>query len=80
MEVVVNFSTGRFAPEEIGPGTHWMGDWVALKAGLDAMGNREKYCCCRESKSDSSDVAIPTEGVPLNVCFLQSTKCHVSAA
>jgi hypothetical protein len=26
-----------FIPGENAPGTHWIGDWVALKTGLDDM-------------------------------------------
>jgi hypothetical protein len=25
----------RFTPEERAPGTHWIGGWVGLRAGLD---------------------------------------------
>jgi hypothetical protein len=28
---------GRFIPGEIAPGTHWVGDWVDLRAGLDNL-------------------------------------------
>jgi hypothetical protein len=28
---------GRFIPEEKAPGTHWIGDWVDPRAGLDDM-------------------------------------------
>jgi hypothetical protein len=26
---------GRFTPEEIGPGIHWIGGWVDHRTGLD---------------------------------------------
>jgi hypothetical protein len=35
---VVEWSTsrsGRFTPGERAPGTHWIGGWVDLRAGLD---------------------------------------------
>jgi hypothetical protein len=28
---------GRFNPGERTPGTHWIGDWVGPRAGLDAV-------------------------------------------
>jgi hypothetical protein len=31
------------------PGTHWIGDWVGLKAGLDAVEKRKISCACQES-------------------------------
>jgi hypothetical protein len=32
---------GRFTPGERVPGTHWLGDWVGPRTGLDDMGNRK---------------------------------------
>jgi hypothetical protein len=32
---------GRFTPGERAPGTHWIGGWVDLRAGLDDMENRK---------------------------------------
>jgi hypothetical protein len=32
---------GRFTPGERAPGTHWIGDCVGLRAGLDAMEKRK---------------------------------------
>jgi hypothetical protein len=29
--------TGRFTPGERAPGTHWIGDWVNPRAGLDDL-------------------------------------------
>jgi len=29
--------SGHFIPGERDPGTHWMGEWVSLGAGLDAV-------------------------------------------
>jgi hypothetical protein len=56
LEVVVTFRPGRFTPEEIVSGGSCVGGWVAPRAGLDATENRGKYCCCRQSNSDSSAV------------------------
>jgi hypothetical protein len=30
----------RFIPMERAPGTHWIGDWVGSRAGLDAVVGR----------------------------------------
>jgi hypothetical protein len=32
--------TGRFTPGERAHGTHWIGGWVDLRAGLDDLENR----------------------------------------
>jgi hypothetical protein len=32
---------GRFTPEERAPGTHWLGSWVDLRAGLDDLMERK---------------------------------------
>jgi hypothetical protein len=32
---------GRFTPGERVPGTHWIGGWVDLRAGLDDLENRK---------------------------------------
>jgi hypothetical protein len=31
------------------PGTHWIGGWVGLRAGLDAGARRKILCLCRGS-------------------------------
>jgi hypothetical protein len=35
---------GRFTPRERAPGIHWIGGWVGLGAGLEAVVKR-KYIC-----------------------------------
>jgi hypothetical protein len=32
--------SGRFTPGERAPGTHWIGGWVDIRAGLDDMEKR----------------------------------------
>jgi hypothetical protein len=42
--VGVEWSTsrpGRFTPGERAPGTHWIGGWVDLRAGLDDLKKRK---------------------------------------
>jgi hypothetical protein len=34
---------GRFTPGERAPGTHWIGGWVGLRAGLDDLEKREFF-------------------------------------
>jgi hypothetical protein len=34
---------GCFTPEEIALGTHWIGDWVNLRTGLDDVERRENF-------------------------------------
>jgi hypothetical protein len=34
-------SPGRFTPGERAPGTHWIGGWVDLRAGLDDLEKRK---------------------------------------
>jgi hypothetical protein len=39
----------HFTPRERTPGTHWIGGWVGLRAGLDAGARRKILCPCRGS-------------------------------
>jgi hypothetical protein len=42
MEVIGQFNVpARFPPGEIAPSTHWVGDWVGPRSGLDAVQNRK---------------------------------------
>jgi hypothetical protein len=45
--------TCRFTPGLREPGTHWIGDWMGPRAGLDAVAKRKKshHCSCRELNS-----------------------------
>jgi hypothetical protein len=45
---------GRFTPRERAPGTHWIGDWVGLRAGLDAVVKRKILSPCWNSNPRSS--------------------------
>jgi hypothetical protein len=40
---------GRFTARERAPGIHWLGGWVGLGAGLDAVEKRNISCPYRES-------------------------------
>jgi 4-amino-4-deoxy-L-arabinose transferase-like glycosyltransferase len=40
---------GRFTPGKKPPGTHWLGGWVAPRAGLDAVEKRKIPSLLRES-------------------------------
>jgi hypothetical protein len=40
---------GRFIPRERAPGTHWIGSWVRLRAGLDGVEKTEISFPSRES-------------------------------
>jgi hypothetical protein len=42
---------GSLTPGERVPGTHWIGCWLELRAGLDAMQQRKITCSCWESNS-----------------------------
>jgi hypothetical protein len=50
--VVSITSRPRFTPEERTPGTHWIGGWVGLRAGLDAEARIKILCPCRGSNPD----------------------------
>jgi hypothetical protein len=49
---------GRFTPGERPCGTHRIGGWVGLRAGLDAVVKRKKFCLGRSVRWS---VTIPTE-------------------
>jgi hypothetical protein len=40
---------GHFTPRERAPGTHRIGGWVGLRAGLDAVVKRKILSSCRDS-------------------------------
>jgi hypothetical protein len=42
----------RFTPGERTPGTHWIGGWMGLRAGLDAGARIKILCPCRGSNPD----------------------------
>jgi hypothetical protein len=42
----------RFIPGEKTPGTHWIGGWVGLRAGLDAGARRKIFFPCPGSNLD----------------------------
>jgi hypothetical protein len=44
---VVSFTVRPLLTKEKGPGTHWIGDRVGPRAGLDAVANRKKSHHCR---------------------------------
>jgi hypothetical protein len=48
----VNFTSSRLALLGRTPGTHWIGGWVGLRAGLDILEKNESCFPCRESNRD----------------------------
>jgi hypothetical protein len=53
-----------FTPGERAPGTHWIGGWIGLRTGLDAVEKRKISCPYWESNPNSSavqSIAIPIE-------------------
>jgi hypothetical protein len=53
-----NSRPGRFTPGERAPGTHWIGGWVDLRAGLDDLKNR-KFLTLPGFELLYTDYAIP---------------------
>jgi hypothetical protein len=49
---VVSFNPPPLYPRERTPDTHWIGDWVGPRAGLDAVAKRKIPSPFRESNSD----------------------------
>jgi hypothetical protein len=49
MEVIGHLHAPASLPScEKAPCTHWIGDWVGTRAGLDVVGNRKIFCLCPE--------------------------------
>jgi hypothetical protein len=46
---VVSFTPGRFTSMQRAFGTHWVGDWVGARAGLDTVAKRKTPYPCQES-------------------------------
>jgi hypothetical protein len=40
---------GHFAARERAPGTHWIGDWLGPRAGLDTVVEKKNHSLCRDS-------------------------------
>jgi hypothetical protein len=40
-KIKVKLSPCRFTPQERDPGTHWIGGWVDLRAGVDDLEKRK---------------------------------------
>ena len=59
---------GRTLPPER-PGTHFTGDWVGLRAGLDGRGKARPHRDSIPDRPARSSVAIPTE-LPDPINFL----------
>jgi hypothetical protein len=45
-----------FTPGETASGTHWIGDWVAPRAGLDVVEKRESLSAAKNQTPDCSVV------------------------
>jgi hypothetical protein len=46
---VASFTPHPLYSRERGPGTHWVGDWVGHRTGLNAVEKIKFSCLCRES-------------------------------
>jgi hypothetical protein len=46
---VGSFTTQSLNPEEKAPGNHWIGSWVGLRTGVDAMAKRNTPSASQES-------------------------------
>jgi hypothetical protein len=51
----------RFTLEEGAASTHWIGDWVGPRAGLDTVECRKISCFCRESNPAVQPVVIMSQ-------------------
>jgi len=40
---VVSFTPRPFYPRGKDPGTHWKGDWMGLRAGVDEVAKRKNF-------------------------------------
>jgi len=47
---MVSFTHQPLYPQEVTPGTDWLGCWVGPRVGLDAMAKTKILNPCRESK------------------------------
>jgi hypothetical protein len=66
----------RLTPGERTPGTHWIGGWVGLRAGLDA-GTRRKIRPCRGSNGSRFFFKFRVWAAPQ---FWRVNSCQKSAA
>jgi hypothetical protein len=45
---MIIFTPGRLTSGERNPGTRWIGGWMGLRVGLDAVAKKRNLCLCRE--------------------------------
>jgi hypothetical protein len=64
---MVTFRPCRFTRLRQSPGTHWIGGWVRLRAGLDTVENKNKSCPCWDSNS-----GLPSRNTSMYLPFEQS--------
>jgi hypothetical protein len=62
---------GRFTPEERARGSHWIGDWVGPRTGLEDV-ERKKYCLYLDPKSEP--LAIQPLASRYTYCAIPSHK------
>jgi hypothetical protein len=58
LELVVSFTPWPLYPSESAPGSHWTGDWVGLRALLDAV-VKSKILNPRRESNPNSPIAQP---------------------
>jgi len=56
---VVSFTPQPLYPRETSPFTHWIGDWVGSRAGLDAVAKRKNFLSLSDIEPQSSPARIP---------------------
>jgi hypothetical protein len=68
-----------FTPGETATGSCWIGGWLGLKAGLDAVEKRKISCLYRESNRDTDFEETRMKQVVLAACLmLVSCLAHCS--
>jgi hypothetical protein len=53
--------------EKTATGTHWIGDWLGPRAGLDAVEKRKISCPCRDSNPSRSARSYTDCGIPARI-------------
>jgi hypothetical protein len=70
---VVRFTTRPLYPQGKSPGTHWIGNWVGSRAGIEALAKRKIPTSCRDTNLDHPARSPVVVAVVIAFRFVEDT-------
>jgi hypothetical protein len=68
--------SSRFNHRERTPGTHWIGDWVGPRAGLDTVVKRKIPCPCRDTNPPIIQPVAQRYTAELSHVIIYTSQCE----